>query len=110
MPEQKLKEENLYNIIREIEHFPYISQRALSTKLGISLGKTNYLLKELIRKGLVEARGFAERNSESRKAKYILTDKGLSEKIHLTRLFLGRKKAEYEIFRKEYRNLEKRSI
>jgi EPS-associated MarR family transcriptional regulator len=110
MPEQKLKEENLYNIIREIEHFPYITQRALSTKLGISLGKTNYLLKELIRKGLVEAKSFSEPDGENRKAKYVITDKGLSEKIHMTRLFLERKKAEYETFRKEYRNLEKRLI
>ena len=41
MPEQSsLKEENLI-IIKEIESQPAVTQRELSTKLAISLGKIN---------------------------------------------------------------------
>ncbi len=106
MSEQGLKEENLY-IIKEIESFPYTTQRVLSSKLGISLGKTNYLLKELIKKGLVEAKDFSDNSEKTKKVKYVLTRKGLVSKVRLTRLFLKRKKTEYEAFKKEYKDLAK---
>jgi len=104
MSEQALKEEIL-RLIKEIESSPYITQRGLSTKLGISLGKTNYLLKELITRGLIKARDFSYNPGKMRKVKYILTRKGMEEKIKLTHLFLERKRIEYETFRKECENL-----
>ena len=47
------KEETLH-IIKEIEDDPALNQRLLSQKLEISLGKTNYLLRELIKKGIIK--------------------------------------------------------
>ena len=47
------KEEALY-LIREVEENPALNQRFLSQRLNISLGKTNYLLKELIKKGFIK--------------------------------------------------------
>ena len=38
---------------KEIEANPVATQRVVSKKLGISLGKTNYILKELIKRGFV---------------------------------------------------------
>ena len=44
-------------------------------KLGISLGKTNYLLRELIKKGLIKVKGFTETNGRGKlnKVQYNLT-------------------------------------
>ena len=42
-----------YRVLRLIEEQPEISQRELSRALGVSLGKTHYLLKALLDKGLV---------------------------------------------------------
>ncbi len=47
MTEQPQKEETLF-IFKELEAKPNITQRDLSSRLHISLGKTNYLLRELI--------------------------------------------------------------
>ncbi len=44
-----------YKVLRLIEEQPEISQRELSRALGVSLGKTHYLLKALLDKGLVKA-------------------------------------------------------
>ena len=38
-----------FNVLRKLEKKPSITQRELSNKLGISLGKINYCLKELRR-------------------------------------------------------------
>jgi DNA-binding Lrp family transcriptional regulator len=60
MIEQPPKEEILH-IIKEIEIDPSATQRALSGRLGISLGKTNYFLKELIKKGVIKVKNFSTR-------------------------------------------------
>lgn len=60
MIEQVPKEEILH-IIKEIESNPKATQRTISGKLGISLGKTNYLFRELIKKGLIKARNFSNK-------------------------------------------------
>ena len=104
MQDQKLKEEALY-LLRELEQSPEATQRSLSSRLGISLGKTNYLLKALIKKGFIKVRNFSTEGGKINKVRYILTKEGLGEKIKLTHLFLERKKNEYETFRKEYEHL-----
>ena len=97
-----LKEEAL-NIIKEIEDNPSANQRLISQKLDISLGKTNYLLKELVKKGIVKMASFS-RNPKKRikKLKYILTHKGIEEKIKLTYHFLQVKEVQYNKLKKEY--------
>ena len=52
-----------------------MSQRDLARKLGISLGKANYCLQALIRKGWIKARNF--KNSQNKAAyMYLLTPGG----------------------------------
>jgi len=99
-----LKEENLI-IIKEIEAQPAVTQRHLSNKIGISLGKTNYLLKELIKKGLVEVRNFTDNPGKLSKIQYHLTKKGLEYKIHITQHFLKEKEAEYNQIKREWEQL-----
>ena len=96
-----LKEESLH-IMREVEESPHLNQRALSEKLNISLGKINYLLKELIKKGIVKVISFSTTPEKARKVKYVLTKKGLEEKALLTFYFLKAKEREYKILKEEY--------
>ena len=89
-----------YRIMRLIQGNPDISQRRLSRELGISLGGVNYCLTALAEKGLVKVERF--RASETKmNYVYVLTPRGLSEKARLTRGFLVRKMAEYEMLKLE---------
>lgn len=104
MVEQSPKEEVL-SIIKEIETNPSATQRAVSSKLGISLGKTNYLLKELIKKGLIEVENFANRPGKLKKICYHLSREGLEYKISITQHFLKEKEAEYNRIKREWEKL-----
>ena len=68
----QLKEETLH-LIREVEDNPSLNQRLLSQRLNISLGKTNYLLKELIKKGIIKVVTFSTDPGKARKLRYVLT-------------------------------------
>ncbi len=101
MVEHTQKEEAL-SIIKEIEANPAATQRTVSKKLGISLGKTNYLLKELITKGLIKGESFSTNPGKLRKISYLLTPKGFEEKTRLTYHFLKKKEAEYNHLKEEW--------
>lgn len=94
MTEQPQKEETLF-IFKELEASPNTTQRDLSSRLNISLGKTNYLLRELILKGFIKAKNFTGNPGKLRKIHYFLTEKGLEEKFKLLQYFLRIKEAEY---------------
>jgi len=96
--------EEVLRLLREIKRSPALTQRELSNRLGISLGKVNFLLKALIRRGLVTAQNF--KNSHNKKAYlYILTPHGLEEKTQVTCRFLKRKLKEYERLESEIKLL-----
>jgi DNA-binding MarR family transcriptional regulator len=61
-----------------------ITQRTLSTKLGIALGLTNIYLKRLVRKGYVKCV-----NVQSNRLRYLLTPTGIAEKTRLTYEFMA---------------------
>ncbi len=100
MSEQPKNEETLF-IFKELEANPNTTQRDLSSHLNISLGKTNYLLRELIFKGFIKARNFTGNSGKLRKIHYLLTEKGLEEKFRLLKYFLQIKKTEYNNLKKE---------
>jgi len=81
--------------MRLLEARPELSQRELSRALGLSLGKTHYVLHALLDKGLVKIQNF-RRNDNKLAYAYLLTHKGVREKLRLTRSFLARKEAEFE--------------
>jgi EPS-associated MarR family transcriptional regulator len=85
-------------LMRLIEKHPGLSQRQLARAMGISLGKTHYLLHALLDKGLVKAGNF-RRSDHKRAYAYMLTPSGLREKMKLARAFLVRKEAEFEELR-----------
>ena len=56
-----------------------ITQRRLSTKLGIALGLTNLYLKRLVRKGYVKCVTVPHN-----RMRYLVTPRGIAEKTRLT--------------------------
>ncbi len=95
-----------FRALRELSPEKKISQRDLSKKIGLSLGSVNFILKELIKKGLVKAQRF--KNSDNKAAYiYILTPQGIQEKMELTQYFLQLKLEEYDRLKKEIETLQK---
>lgn len=95
-----LTDEMRYKLMRLLEANPGTSQRELARELGISLGKTNYCLQALMRKGLVKATNF--KNSHNKAAyMYLLTPRGVESKATLTMKYLQIKMREYEALRVE---------
>ena len=90
----------IFNVLRKLEKNPSITQRELSNKLGISLGKINYCLKELRNKGLIKISNF-RKNKNKINYVYLLTPKGISAKTKLTINFMKIKLREYEDLKKD---------
>lgn len=87
-------------LLKLLEENPYLSQRQLADRLGVSLGKTNYCLKALKEKGLVKWGNFSN-NPNKLQYMHLLTPKGISQKLSLTIHFLECKQAEFEHLKKE---------
>ena len=103
-----LPEEDIHlQILRIIESKGQeITQRDLAQHLGISLGKTNHCLANLVKKGYVRIQRF--KNSKKKAAyAYILTPKGIKERVRLTINYLRRKMREYRLLKQEIALLEK---
>jgi GDPmannose 4,6-dehydratase len=96
--------EDRYRLLKELSGQPQATQRDLARALGVSLGKLNYCLRALIEKGLVKARSF--RDSEHKLAyAYVLTPRGIEEKVLTTRAFLNLKMAEYDSITAQIKDL-----
>jgi len=100
-----LESEEVLRLLDEIKKRPEMTQRELSSSLGISLGKVNFLLKALIDKGHVKVDNFKKSNNKSAYL-YYLTPKGMEEKARFTYRFLKRKMKEYEDLEQEIRRLK----
>ncbi|PKN76956.1 MAG: MarR family EPS-associated transcriptional regulator [Deltaproteobacteria bacterium HGW-Deltaproteobacteria-10] len=93
-------------VLKEVSVTPQLSQRELSSRLGFSLGKINFLIKAMIEKGLIKAESF--KNSKNKIAYlYVLTPTGIEEKTRTTYHFLKRKIDEYEKLEREIQQLKK---
>ena len=89
-----------FEILRKISKKPETSQRELAEELGFSLGKLNYCMKALNKKGLVKISNF-EKNPKKLKYIYILTPRGISYRAKLTINFMKLKMKEYDRLKKE---------
>lgn len=81
-------------LLRLLGAHPEYSQRQLATALGISLGKTHYLLKALLDKGSVKIQAF-QRSNNKLGYLYRLTPSGVAHRLQLTQRFLATKEEEY---------------
>jgi EPS-associated MarR family transcriptional regulator len=95
-----IKNEEHFEILRKIGKKERSSQRQLAKELGFSLGKLNYCLKELKKKGLVKVKNFSK-NKKKLDYLYMLTPSGFSMKKTLTLNFMKRKMREYDELKSE---------
>jgi EPS-associated MarR family transcriptional regulator len=93
-------------LLRQLELNPHLNQRSLAGRLGLSLGKVNYCLQTLVKKGLVKICNFRRSDNKLTYA-YLLTPRGVKEKARLTIRFLNRKQREYRRLQIEIASLEK---
>ena len=92
--------QDFFNVLRKVSKNPETTQRQMANDLGFSLGKLNYSLKALKKRGLVKITNF-NKNPKKLNYIYILTPKGISEKTKLTINFMKKKMMEYDELKKE---------
>lgn len=101
----KLQEDTHFRVLHLLQENPEMSQRELAEAVGVSVGGIHYVLNALIDKGFVKLGNFTAAEDKRRYA-YVLTPKGVAQKVALTRAFLARKMAEYEALKEEIEALQ----
>lgn len=101
MNEHPQLKEDIFKILRLLSSKDDLSQRELSGHLDFSLGKTNYLLKSLIKRGLISVMNFAVRDQKINKVKYALTKEGFDLKLNLAYFYLKQREEEYLALKRE---------
>ncbi len=96
-----MKKEDHFQVLRKIQKRPESSQRELAKELGFSLGKLNYCLKALQKKGLVKLTNFQKKKDKIKYLQYVVTPKGIAYRTKLTIDFMKRKMREYDELQKE---------
>ena len=98
---KEMKDQDHFEVLRKIDKDTKTSQRKLAEDLGFSLGKLNYCLKALQKKGLVKIKNFQEKTDKINYIRYMITPKGVSQRTKLTINFMKRKMKEYDELKKE---------
>ena len=96
----KLREDVRFRILRLLQDNPEMTQRELAKEVGVSTGGIHYVLNALVEKGMLKLSNFTATEDKRRYA-YKLTPQGIVEKARLTRRFMIRKLAEYEVLKAE---------
>ena len=94
-----------YTVLKVLNDNPTMTQRQLSKELGLSLGKTNYVLHAFMDKGLMKLSNF-KRSDNKVGYLYLVTPKGVEENSILAKKFLRRKSIEYNRLKTEIEILE----
>lgn len=98
-------EELELSILRSVDKMT--TQKSIADELGYSVGKINYILKALTQRGLLKVENFYN-SQNKRQYKYLLTPKGIEEKISLTQKFIQLKKEEYETLQNELEMIQEK--
>ena len=88
------------DVLRAINKKTNVTQREMANDLGFSLGKLNYVIKALKKKGHIKVKNF-KNNKNKVNYLYILTPQGISQKTKLTLNFMQLKMKEYDELKKE---------
>lgn len=99
--------QEILNVLRKINLKPKYSQRKLASELGFSLGKLNYCLKAIRQKGLIKINNF-KKNKNKINYLYVLTPKGISQRIELTLNLMKLKIKEYNELKSEIIKIKKK--
>ena len=82
------------SLLEAVDKEQYANQRQLSRAIGLSLGKTHYLLRMLVEHGPVKVGNF-HRSPNKMGYVYLMTAEGIKEKVKVTKRFLAVKEREY---------------
>jgi EPS-associated MarR family transcriptional regulator len=96
----KLREDVQFRILRLLQDNPEMSQRELAKAVCVSTGGIHYVLNALLDKGLLKIENVTAAKDKRRYA-YLLTRRGMAAKADLTKRFLVRKMADYELLKAE---------
>ena len=94
-------EKDHFEVLRKIKKKSNTSQRELANQLGFSLGKLNYCLQALKKKGLIKIQNFQQKKNKIHYLGYVITPKGISLRTKITIDFMKRKMREYDELKKE---------
>jgi len=98
------EQEIRYRLLKILAEEPKLRQLDMAKMMGISVGKVNYCISELSKKGLIKVKRFKSAKNKVPYT-YILTPRGIEEKAILTVRFLKRKIEEYEEIKRQIRVL-----
>mgnify|MGYP002839244071 FL=1 len=101
----KPQETRALQMLRALEMKPDVTQRELALRVELSLSRTNYVLRALVKKGFVKVENFRQSSNKSGYL-YVLTSDGILEKLRLAKRFLIHKYAEYDAIKEEIAELE----
>ena len=104
--DQALHLEIHFKVMRLLQAKPDMSQRQMAKALGLSLGKTNYCVQALLKKGWLKLQNFSG-NANKQAYAYLLTPEGIANKAQLTTRFLQRKQQEYVLLKAEIDALQR---
>ena len=93
--------EKHFKILRIIQKKSDTTQRELANELNLSLGKINYCMNELKKKGLIKFARFKKKKNKIQNIRYILTPSGIKERTKLTINFMKIKMKEYDELKKD---------
>jgi EPS-associated MarR family transcriptional regulator len=91
-------------LLKLLEKNHDLTQREMNQEMGVSLGKVNYCLTELAKKGLIKIERFQKHPKKSAYL-YRLTPKGIEEIAKLTIQFLKHRVNQYDEIKAEIENL-----
>jgi EPS-associated MarR family transcriptional regulator len=103
----KIEQDTHFRVLKLLEDNPHLSQRELADRLGVSLGKSNYLLNALIEKGHVKIEALRRSGDKLNKIAYLLTPEGFQSRLSMTRQYLERKRQEYDALKAEIETLSR---
>jgi len=87
-------------VLRLMSERPDMTQRQLAESLGVSLGKTNFIVRAVLARGWVKAENFRRSNNKLGYI-YVLTPQGIAQRLRLTQTFIARKEQEFALLRRE---------
>jgi len=78
-------------LLSELDQDPDVSQRQLSNRIGIALGLTNVLLRNMAKKGYIKVG-----QATWKRRLYTLTPEGFFHRVRLMRVYVSRVMADYQ--------------
>ncbi len=98
------EQEIRFHLFKILSQESNLTQRDMAKKMGISLGKANYCISELAKKGFIKINRLKVSKNKIRYF-YMLTPRGVEEKARLTLSFLNRKISEFEEIKRQIKEL-----